>query len=422
MKVGPQKPHQQMPKKQQLAAAETVKTIKTNLMINTKRHLSMSNHFPANSRIFNRSLQELQKTAEVISSQYLAASAVNAAPTRQVENRMPPSGIVPLEQNYQHHQPYQHAVPGVLSPVPINQESNVTVLQDSRGFQPKVKALPPTNALQRRSKKGSEERGKSHTMNPPYPLSRSRSRHSIGSQHWISSTNEMTGYPHQSHPPDRVILKARTCSPYRPPPLSSCLPISQSKDWIEINQPIRRQPSDFNPPPVQVPPMPIKLPISRTSGHNIPNKCLVLNVGQQQQPVIHNKKQILQTVPSTQALQAGPCRRAPVIHQIPMTRSLLPPTTSRPKQCHNCKKLSKYLPFLGYSCRKLLGMEKTQSLTLLVLMCEVCGLFVRESAITGTSMKLEHAAASDFPSFLHNSATVTNLGESQNFIQLPLDR
>ena len=87
MKVGPQKPHQQMPKKQQLAAAETVKTIKTNLMINTKRHLSMSNHFPANSRIFNRSLQELQKTAEVISSQYLAASAVNAAPTRQVETR-----------------------------------------------------------------------------------------------------------------------------------------------------------------------------------------------------------------------------------------------------------------------------------------------------------------------------------------------
>ena len=30
---------------------------KTNLMINTKKHLSSANHFPANSRIFNRSLQ-----------------------------------------------------------------------------------------------------------------------------------------------------------------------------------------------------------------------------------------------------------------------------------------------------------------------------------------------------------------------------
>ena len=70
----------------QLKTSDTIvlvnqdRPVKTNLMINTKKHLSASNHFPANSRIFNRSLQELQSTAQAISSKYMAASvAVQAA-------------------------------------------------------------------------------------------------------------------------------------------------------------------------------------------------------------------------------------------------------------------------------------------------------------------------------------------------------
>ena len=47
------------------------RSVRTNLMMNTKKHLSSMNHFPANSRIFNRSLKELQTTADAISKKYL---------------------------------------------------------------------------------------------------------------------------------------------------------------------------------------------------------------------------------------------------------------------------------------------------------------------------------------------------------------
>ena len=40
--------------------------------MSTEKHLTSSNHFPANSRIFNRSLEELQSTALAISQSYLA--------------------------------------------------------------------------------------------------------------------------------------------------------------------------------------------------------------------------------------------------------------------------------------------------------------------------------------------------------------
>ena len=49
--------------------------VKTTLIKNTKKHLSASNHFPANSRLFNRSLQELQSQADAISSAYLTNPA-----------------------------------------------------------------------------------------------------------------------------------------------------------------------------------------------------------------------------------------------------------------------------------------------------------------------------------------------------------
>merc|ERR1712105_74106 len=45
------------------------------LIKNTKKHLSASNHFPANSRLFIKSLQELQSHADAISSAYLTNAA-----------------------------------------------------------------------------------------------------------------------------------------------------------------------------------------------------------------------------------------------------------------------------------------------------------------------------------------------------------
>jgi hypothetical protein len=50
---------------------QPVDIVKSSLMVNTKKHLSAANHFPANSRLFNRSIKQLQSQADAISSAYL---------------------------------------------------------------------------------------------------------------------------------------------------------------------------------------------------------------------------------------------------------------------------------------------------------------------------------------------------------------
>jgi len=54
-----------------------VPIVRSTQMKTTKKYLSAANHFPANSRIFNRSLQQLQSQADAISSSYLSAAARN---------------------------------------------------------------------------------------------------------------------------------------------------------------------------------------------------------------------------------------------------------------------------------------------------------------------------------------------------------
>lgn len=388
MKVGPQT--NQKKSKSQMGAAETVKTIKTNLMISTKKHLSMSNHFPANSRIFNRSLQELQRTADVISSHYLATSR-NSKPTSdflppleheqsyQVANTIPDFNSVDAIQN------------GVSVPKdirvyhPTNSEAVLTNAQASKVPQNKNKSRPSSASTREIARKG-------HTRSSPYPLPKP-SRTGVGSR---------TPQPGAAAPRPPLPLLTNSFPLAEPPlvPLASHLPI--------------REPPVYNSPPVPVSAGPVKLPISGTSFNNNPNKCLLLNLGPQN-PVILNKKQILQTVTSRRPPGFGEAT-VQKSSSLPKTTVSLPKSSARP--CHNCQRLSKYLPFLGYSWRKLLGMDKSQVLSSLVLMCEACGLFVRETVIYGDHMRLDHVAAAHFPTFLHNSPTVLNFGESQNFIQL----
>ena len=345
MKVGPQT--NQKKSKSQMGAAETVKTIKTNLMISTKKHLSMSNHFPANSRIFNRSLQELQRTADVISSHYLATSR-NSKPTSdflppleheqsyQVANTIPDFNSVDAIQN------------GVSVPKdirvyhPTNSEAVVTNAQASKVPQNKNKSRPSSASTREIARKG-------HTRSSPYPLPKP-SRTGVGSR---------TPPPGAAAPRPPLPLLTNSFPLAEPPlvPLASHLPI--------------REPPVYNSPPVPVSAGPVKLPISGTSFNNNPNKCLLLNLGPQN-PVILNKKQILQTVTSRRPPGFGEAT-VQKSSSLPKTTVSLPKSSARP--CHNCQRLSKYLPFLGYSWRKLLGMDKSQVLSSLVLMCEVSPCF-----------------------------------------------
>merc|ERR1719300_1722927 len=73
------------------------------------------------------------------------------------------------------------------------------------------------------------------------------------------------------------------------------------------------------------------------------------------------------------------------------------------KSCSNCLKLAKYLPFISYSRRKETGTNVSYGYVNVMLLCEVCGLFVRETVISGDKMKLDHVSASCFPTFLSNT-------------------
>ena len=348
MKVGPHPQTNQKKSKYQMDAAETVKTIKTNLMISTKKHLSMSNHFPANSRIFNRSLQELQRTADVISSHYLANS-------RKAKNSKPTSNFFPP---YEHEQSYQasNTSQDYNATDAIGVQNGMTVPNDLRVCNPTNSEavqcnVPASNISQSQNKSKSSSAStreidrKGHTRCSPYPLVKP-SQTGVGSR---------TPQPRTAAPPLPLLPNLYPSASAEPPlvPLASHLPI--------------RQPPVYNPPPVPVSLGPVKLPISGTSFNNNPNKCLLLNLGPQN-PVILNKKQILETVSSRRPPGFGEAT-VQKSSSLPKTTISLPKSSARP--CHNCQRLSKYLPFLGYSWRKLLGMDKSQVLSSLVLMCEV---------------------------------------------------
>ena len=60
-------------------------------------------------------------------------------------------------------------------------------------------------------------------------------------------------------------------------------------------------------------------------------------------------------------------------------------------------------------------------MTNLTLLCENCGLLVRETVISGDQVKLDHASAMQFPTFLQNTSANPgeSIEESQNFIRIP---
>ena len=73
-----------------------ISKMKSNFLMNTEKHLSSANHFPANSRIFNRSLKELQTTARAISQSYLAEKGGRKA-KRGRDSTQPPNKRIKIE-------------------------------------------------------------------------------------------------------------------------------------------------------------------------------------------------------------------------------------------------------------------------------------------------------------------------------------
>jgi len=181
----------------QLKTSDTIvlvnqdRPVKTNLMINTKKHLSASNHFPANSRIFNRSLQELQSTAQAISSKYMAASvAVQAAAvSSQYGGRGAQWNRTKTSVKMQPLQAIQTYSPLTANIGPnANDDDDVIIVDDDDDYSPTFvsapRASPPGNGQVNRptlpslpSTRQVFASQRAHRMDHPYHSSRPRSGH-----------------------------------------------------------------------------------------------------------------------------------------------------------------------------------------------------------------------------------------------------
>lgn len=306
--------------------------IKSNFLMNTEKHLSSANHFPANSRIFNRSLEELQSTAKAISQTYQAEEGRRAKRGRE---RVP-----------------------------------ARITDSKRIRTDKMRSILRKN--------------NNH-------LKISQSKEDVYNTVWVPALRETNQRVHLS-------LK-QTANHALPPMLPTTAPINPPTKNMAAMKPNLVPNAKV---PVQVVPKQVKLPIN---GQQQGGACLLLNMTSSN-PVVLNKSQILQSVTAK--------------------RSVAQPETVK-KSCYNCERLASYLPFLGYTMRRTSQREREGQGLLrrssagdsLVLLCEICGTFVRESVIFREKMSLSHVSAAYFPKFFNNSfIEIRPDEETQNYIPI----
>jgi len=301
---------------------------KSNILMNTERHLSSSNHFPANSRIFNRSLEELQSTAEAISKSYLQEEKGNKISSNLAENKM--------------------KKPKKFSPYSSKSGSS----GGNKRQLDKMRSILIKN---------------NNSVKTGITPNREKEKVDIYNSVWLPA------------------LKQRIeAGKLRGPSLPFKLP---TRKPCHVSLP--QSPVQFSSP------QHVKLPINGLQT----GATLLLNMSTSP-PVLLNKSQILQAA-----------------------------TVSRPpaaqfQQCLQCQRLSSCLPYLGYNMRKQLlgeGLLSRSRNNPLVLLCEVCGAFVRESVIYSEQIGLGQSVFSgQFPRFFNNTniATSSVNEESQNYISI----
>ena len=379
-------------------------TVKSHFMINTKKHLSASNHFPANSRIFNRSLQELQKTAEAISKRYISVATEPLTNLEKVENISNSSAVANQNVNILRNDPMPFTPDQDVS----NIQEEILVVGSKHKLPTIVEPDPKMLKFQRPSNPPTDINRK--VVKPP--VTRSNYYDHISSGQNFSSKPKTTTIPFLKSS-TRQLPKSMIPFIRKPVNISQSFPSQISpvnnsstniKKTVSITKPgagSRHLPVGQVPRYFPITKGTIRLPAFRNSKQNL----LTNPANQNRIPIVLNRK-----IPSTTPI--------PRIVQVRQTQ------VKKLKPCSNCEKLAKYLPFLGYSWRKQMMLDHQRSrtfMTNLTLLCENCGLLVRETVISGDQVKLDHASAMQFPTFLQN--TSSNLGESieesQNFIRIP---
>ena len=303
---------------------------KSNNVVNTERHLSSDNHFPANSRIFNRSLEELQCTANAISQTFLEK-----------------------EKSKSKRAPAKSSSSTSLSSSPINKrrkvETSRSILVKNNNNNNCQKKVDIYNSVWVPAR---QERLQSPSLVPPASPA--------------AATNVYFNHPalRQPPPPRPATPRPTTPRPTTPRPATHRPPVIPRPPSPSVRV---RALMPLGRPQVLPSPRAVKLPIT---GIQQNKTCLLLNVASTN-PVLLNKTQILQKISSKPHPSPAP-----------------PPGSSVVKSCYNCQKLNSFLPFLGYEFRKQLGTLKRFSAgDSLVLLCEVsmysvvCGLNTKPSII-----------------------------------------
>jgi len=377
-----------------------VPIVKSTLMVNTKKHLSAANHFPANSRIFNRSLEQLQCQADAISSAYLSAAASKL-------QRQSHQGIKRL-----------HKTANITKYL---KDGNNNLVQHGDKYSPNLGYNSPVdyfceNPL-RKGKKPVEMKARGlsklethYGANPEFVnyytgdamMNKNNNPVNINQvginpvSHFLPSTDDEATRYLASHgtrtplPPslrdhghDIVTLCPPIIATHQAMPTHQVLhkfskTIDASKPVFQRNSTgIYTKPNQVNSVIQKIPPMPLQ------------SKVELLNN-------LSHKSRNLKKVSSNNILTLN-----------------LPVITS----CFNCQKLSKVLPYMAHNRRKEAMACRKVLKTPMFLLCEMCGGKVRETVIFGDHMNLDHVSSAHLPFFLSNSRSKGMLQEgSQNRI------
>jgi len=367
---------------------EVVDIIKSSVVKSTKKHLSADNHFPANSRLFNTSLKQLQNQAEAISSAYLNAAAKRARILRLKERAMIETQAKLARSEYG---PYQCT--SNFLPYKDFNGNNIYSLSGSDNQLGVDHTVLNAQSVQNGI---GEEYCPINSYTNVYNPNFGESSNAQGIREGSSSV------PHSSKCNSNVysthieVSNKNGCFTERKKKdttMDGCHSYSGSVGFYKSSHlPVHCVPTNNTR-------LSHEIPRGRSLGNS-----LVFRNGLDRN---NNKQSVLKSI-SPYANKSTDTRNLSITKRpVKKTVSLTPDY----KSCYRCQKLSSVLPYLAHCRRKQCNAE-----TSMVLLCEVCGAVVRETVIFGDYVSLDHVSSAHFPSFLVNSESNGLELESQNFI------
>jgi len=365
-------------------SVQTVPIVKSTLMVNTKKHLSAANHFPANSRIFNRSLEQLQCQADAISSAYLsaAASKLQNQSHKGIKRLHKTANITKyLQEGNNNRVQYIDRNPfGITRSVDNVYESSWNIKNEAAGInnQEKLNGGNPEIFVDFLTVSSTNDAMINNNSNPIYL------RHA-----GINPVNQFLPSPDDVSTTYLANFGAGSVMPLAVPGPGSDIVTTLSPTIIAA-QPV-------------IPTHQVLQKFSKTIDASKPvlghNSASIFNNSNHVNTVIQN----IPSVPSRAKVQLSHSLSQNSRNVKTGSNNILTLNLPTLTSCFNCQKLSKVLPYLAHNRRKEAMACRKVIRTPMFLLCEMCGCKVRETVIFGDHMKLDHVSSAHLPFFLTNN-------------------